>query len=151
VITVSDTRTLESDLGGARIVEHLQQANHQVIDRRIVADEGPQIETALLQLCEVPQIDAVLLTGGTGISPRDVTYDTVRPLLTRELPGYGELFRMLSFQQVGPACMLSRTIGGIIGRIIVLTMPGSPKAVDLAMQRLILPELAHLVDQARRS
>lgn len=149
VITVSDTRTLETDTGGARMIEHLQRAEHLVTGRAIVPDSAQQIRQAVDQFRRHSDCDAILLTGGTGIGPRDVTYDTIRALLTAELPGYGELFRWLSFHQVGAAAMLSRTIGGLIDSVVVLTMPGSPKAVDLAMERLIIPELPHLVQQAK--
>ncbi len=96
------------------------------------------------------RVDAVLLTGGTGVSSRDQTYETVSSLITRPLPGYGELFRMLSFQQVGAAAMLSRAVGGLMGRTVVLSMPGSPAAVRLAVEQIIAPELRHLVREARR-
>jgi molybdenum cofactor biosynthesis protein B len=92
----------------------------------------------------------VLITGGTGIAARDQTFETVSGLLTKTLPGYGELFRMLSYDDIGPAAMLSRAIGGVIGTVLVLTMPGSPAAVELAMNRLIVPELGHLVYEARK-
>ena len=95
-------------------------------------------------------LDAVLLTGGTGISPRDLTYETVSALLTKPLPGYGELFRMLSYAEIGPAALLSRAVGGLMGRVAVLVMPGSRAAVELAMGKLILPELPHLVRDARK-
>ena len=93
----------------------------------------------------------MLITGGTGISPRDQTYETVSALLTKPLPGYGELFRMLSFAEIGPACLLSRAVGGLIDRLVVLVMPGSRAAVELAMTRIILPELPHIVREARKS
>jgi molybdenum cofactor biosynthesis protein B len=104
----------------------------------------------LSELRDLGELDAVLLTGGTGISSRDQTFETISGLLTKPLPGYGELFRLLSFQEIGPAAMLSRAVGGLLGKIVVLTMPGSPAAVQLAMTRLILPELGHLVREARR-
>ena len=104
----------------------------------------------LLALAGQGEIDAILLTGGTGISSRDQTFETVSQLLDKPLPGYGELFRMLSFEEIGPAAMLSRAVGGVLDRTVVLTMPGSPAAVRLAMERLILPELGHLVREARR-
>ena len=91
-----------------------------------------------------------MITGGTGISPRDQTYETVSALLTKPLPGYGELFRMLSYAEIGPACILSRAVGGLIGEAVVLVMPGSRAAVELAMSRIILPELPHIVREARR-
>ena len=96
------------------------------------------------------KVDAILLTGGTGISSRDQTYETVRGLISKELPGYGELFRMLSFQEIGPAAILSRAVGGLLGQVVVLTMPGSPAGVRLALEKVILPELPHLVREARR-
>ena len=95
-------------------------------------------------------LHAILVTGGTGISARDQTYETVAGLLTKPLPGYGELFRMLSYAEIGPACLLSRAVGGLIGRVAILVMPGSRAAVQLAMTRIILPELPHLVREARK-
>jgi len=150
VITVSDTRTLDDDRGGSTIVEMLAAAGHLVVDRQIIRDEPEAMRRLLGQLCARPDVDATLMTGGTGISSRDQTFETVSGLLTKPLPGYGELFRMLSFQEIGPAAMLSRTVGGLIGQTVVLTMPGSPAAVRLAMEKVILPELAHLVREARR-
>lgn len=150
VITVSDTRTLETDRGGQRIVEMLSGAGHVVVEREIVPDEPARIAALLNAASDSDKVDAVLITGGTGISARDQTFETVSGLLTKTLPGYGELFRMLSYDDVGPAAMLSRAIGGVIGRVLVLTMPGSPAAVELAMNKLILPELGHLVYEARK-
>ncbi len=149
VITVSDTRTLENDRGGRIIVERLAAAGHEIVDRQIRPDDPSQLGPLLAELRDRPDVDAVLLTGGTGIGSRDQTYETVSGLLTKTLPGYGELFRMLSFEQVGPAAMLSRAIGGLMGRTLLLTMPGSPTAVELAMDRLIVPELGHLIREAR--
>lgn len=150
VVTISDTRTLETDTGGQTIVELLARAGHLVGGRRLVKDEPDQVREAVTSLAADPDIDAILLTGGTGISSRDRTYETIAQLLTKTLPGYGELFRSLSYQEIGPAAMLSRAIGGLYGQTVVLTMPGSPAAVRLAMEKLILPELAHLVREARR-
>lgn len=150
VVTVSDTRTLETDTGGAAVIEHLAGAGHGVVAREIIPDEPARMRSLLLDLSSRDDVDAVLLTGGTGISRRDQTYETVSALLTKPLHGYGELFRWLSFQEIGAAAMLSRATGGLLGRCVVLTMPGSPHAVHLAMQRLIVPELAHLVREARR-
>ncbi|WP_165233190.1 MogA/MoaB family molybdenum cofactor biosynthesis protein [Aquisphaera insulae] len=153
VLTVSDTRTVETDTSGALIVSLSEAAGHRIADRAIVPDE-PDRMTPLLEGWAASASDAVhaiLVTGGTGISPRDRTYETVSGLLTRHLPGYGELFRMLSHAQIGPACMLSRAVGGLIGRVPILVMPGSRAAVELAMTRIILPELPHLVREARKS
>jgi len=150
VITVSDTRTLENDRGGRLIVDLLTEAGHSVVEREIVPDEPVRIAALLKRATDSDQLDAVLITGGTGIAARDQTFETVSGLLTKTLPGYGELFRMLSYDDIGPAAMLSRAIGGVIGTVLVLTMPGSPAAVELAMNRLIVPELGHLVYEARK-
>jgi molybdenum cofactor biosynthesis protein B len=150
VITVSDTRTLASDRGGPIIVERLAAAGHEVVAREIVPDEPSTMRPLLLQLAERADVDAILMTGGTGIGSRDQTFETVSGLLDKILPGYGELFRMLSFEQVGPAAMLSRAIGGLMRGKILLTMPGSPAAVQLAMDKLIVPEIGHLVREARK-
>ncbi|HEY4312248.1 MAG TPA: MogA/MoaB family molybdenum cofactor biosynthesis protein [Pirellulales bacterium] len=150
VITVSDTRTQETDTGGQLVVDRLQAAGHQVQARDIIPDAPERMAGLVDELCSHDDIDAILLTGGTGISSRDQTYETISRLLTKPLPGYGELFRMLSYQEIGAAGMLSRAVGGVIGRVVVLTMPGSPAGVRLAMDKLILPELGHLVREARR-
>ena len=150
VITVSDTRTVETDTGGRSVVESLTAAGHSVVQRQIVPDEPERIAAVLQQLCGRDDVDAVLLTGGTGITRRDQTYETVCGLFTKPLPGYGELFRMLSYQEIGAAAMLSRAVGGLVGQTVVLTMPGSPAAVRLAMDQVILPELGHLVREAQR-
>jgi molybdopterin adenylyltransferase len=150
VITVSDTRTLDTDIGGGTIVELLTQAGHKVLLRQIISDDAGPMRQLLLDLRDRPDIDAILMTGGTGLGSRDKTFETVGELLDKPLPGYGELFRMLSFQQIGPAAMLSRACGGLLGHAVLLTMPGSPAAVQLAMEQLILPELGHLVQEARR-
>ncbi|MCE9552401.1 MAG: MogA/MoaB family molybdenum cofactor biosynthesis protein [Planctomycetes bacterium] len=149
VITVSDTRTEATDRGGPLVVEMLAAAGHDVIERMIVPDEPQAMRDKLSALTARDDVDAVLLTGGTGISPRDQTFETLSALITKPLPGYGELFRMLSFQEIGAAAMLSRAVAGLIGQTIVFSMPGSPAAVRLAMERLILPELGHLTSQAR--
>jgi molybdenum cofactor biosynthesis protein B len=150
VITISDSRTLETDTGGQTISELLTAAGHAVLAREIVPDEPVGLERLLTLLAARDGVDAILLTGGTGLSSRDQTFETVSRLLSKPLPGYGELFRMLSYQEIGAAAMLSRATAGLIGRRVVLTMPGSPAGVRLAMEKLILPELAHLVREARR-
>lgn len=150
VITVSDTRSLENDTGGQAVIDLLTAAGHEVVVRQIIKDEPAPMRTLLVELAGRNDLQAILLTGGTGLSSRDQTFETVNGLFTKPLPGYGELFRMLSFDEIGPAAMLSRATGGLIGRTVVLTMPGSPAGVRLAMQRLIVPELGHLVREARR-
>ncbi|HEV3415356.1 MAG TPA: molybdenum cofactor biosynthesis protein B [Pirellulales bacterium] len=150
VITVSDTRTLSTDRGGLLIADLLTAAGHEVAAREIIPDEPATMRALLTKLGGQAELDAILMTGGTGIGSRDQTFETVSGLLSKILPGYGELFRMLSFEQVGAAAMLSRAIGGLMAGKILLTMPGSPAAVQLAMEKLILPELGHLVREARK-
>ncbi len=145
VITVSDTRTRLDDLGGALIVQLLELAGHRVMARSIIIDQQERITEAVEAMLADPQVDAVLLTGGTGLAARDQTTEAVQRLFDAEVPGYGELFRMLSYQEIGPAAMLSRAVAGRVGHKLVLTMPGSPNGVRLAMEKLIVPELAHLV------
>jgi molybdenum cofactor biosynthesis protein B len=132
------------------VQDHLEGAGHHLVERAICPDEPDQIRAHVVRWVEHPEVDVVLLTGGTGISHRDQTYETLSGLLTRELPGYGELFRWLSYQEIGSAAMMSRALGGLVHSTVVLSMPGSPAAVRLAMQRIILPELGHLVAQARK-
>lgn len=150
VLTVSDTRTMETDRSGALIVELAESAGHCVAARAIVRDEPDEMSPFLRKHAGDRSIHAILITGGTGVSPRDQTFETVSALLTRPLPGYGELFRMLSYEEIGPACLLSRAVGGLIGGVAVLVMPGSTAAVRLAMTKIILPELPHLIHEARK-
>jgi molybdenum cofactor biosynthesis protein B len=150
VLTVSDSRTIATDTSGALIVELAEGAGHRVVDRAIVPDEPDRMRPWLERHAASSEVHAILVTGGTGVSTRDRTYETVSGLLTRPLPGFGELFRMLSFAEIGPACMLSRAVGGLIGRVAILVMPGSRAAVQLAMTRIILPELPHLVREAHK-
>ena len=150
VITVSDTRTPETDTGGKAVVDYLTAAGYEVVAKDIIPDEPDRMRPLVTTFAERGDVDVVLLTGGTGIGSRDQTFETISGLLTKPLPGYGEIFRFLSFQDVGPAAMLSRATGGLVGRTVVLTMPGSPAAVRLAMEKLIVPEVAHLVREARR-
>lgn len=150
VVTVSDTRTIETDRGGAEVIVKLIAAGHRVLVREIIPDEPRTMRTLVESLIARQDLDAILLTGGTGIASRDQTYETISSLLTKPIPGYGELFRMLSYTEIGAAAMLSRAVGGLIERTVVLTMPGSPAGVQLAMDQIILPELPHLVREARR-
>lgn len=151
VLTVSDTRTLADDLGGQTAVDLLESGGHAVLHRQIVRDEPEQIRGAVAALAGREDIDAILLTGGTGLGGRDQTFEAISGLLTKTLPGFGELFRMLSYEEIGAAAMLSRAAGGLVGRTVVLAIPGSPAGVRLALEKLILPELGHLVREARRS
>ena len=149
VITVSDTRTFENDGSGDLVAQSLADAGHEVAERRIIPDE-PGAVAALVRQWADAEIDAVLITGGTGIAQRDQTPEGVAALFTKSLPGFGELFRMLSYQEIGAAAMLSRAMGGVVGRCVVLVMPGSTAAVRLAMEKLVVPELGHLVEHAQR-
>ena len=150
VVTVSDTRTLETDASGTLIVSHCEAAGHCIHERAIVPDEPDRMRSLLQGFQARGDLHAVLMTGGTGISPRDRTYETVSALLSKPLPGYGELFRMLSYAEIGPATILSRAVGGLMSDLVVLVMPGSRAAVELAMTKIILPELPHLVSEARK-
>lgn len=144
VITVSDTRTEETDKGGRMIREMLEGQGHTVRGHAIIPDVPESVKNILIS--EIPpETCAVILTGGTGIARRDTTIDTVRPLLDMELPGFGELFRALSYEDIGPAAMLSRALAGAMNHRAVFCLPGSAGAVKLAMEKLILPELAHIV------
>jgi molybdenum cofactor biosynthesis protein B len=158
VLTVSDTRTMDTDQSGATVLQHAVDAGHRVVDRRIVPDEAGAIADALDRWIADPGVEAVLITGGSGIAPRDRTIDVLRPRLSLELEGFGELFRMLSFEQVGASAMLSRAVAGLVlrsppegGETLIFAMPGSVNAVETAMARLIAPQLGHLIWERRRS
>jgi molybdopterin adenylyltransferase len=151
VMTVSDTRTEETDTSGALIVSMAEAAGHRIVERVIVPDEPDRMTPLLHHYASRNDLHGILITGGTGISPRDQTFETVSALITKPLPGYGELFRVLSYAEIGPACILSRAVGGLIGPVVILVMPGSRAAVELAMSKIILPELPHLVREARKN
>jgi molybdenum cofactor biosynthesis protein B len=150
VLTVSDSRTPATDTGGAVIRELLTGAGHTVVDSTIVRDEPADVARVVREACADPRVRVVILTGGTGITSRDSTFEAVEALLDKRLPGFGELFRVLSYEQVGAAAMLSRAQMGIHARCIVVSLPGSPNACRLALQKLLLPELGHLVREASR-
>lgn len=150
VLTVSDSRKAGDDRSGDTLVALASAAGHEVVARALVRDEGPAILEEARRLLATPGVDVLVSTGGTGIAPRDVTFETLRPLLQKELPGFGELFRRLSFDEIGSAAMASRATAGSAGRALVFVLPGSPGACQLAMERLVLPEAAHLVGQLRR-
>jgi molybdenum cofactor biosynthesis protein B len=150
VITVSDTRTLDTDTGGAAIVSMLSASGHVALSRTVVPDEAPAIREAIDLALTQDVVQVVITTGGTGISARDGTYEVVSAKLEKRLDGFGEIFRMLSYQQVGPAAMLSRACAGLVGRRILIALPGSEAAVRLAMEKLVLPEIGHLVREATR-
>ena len=142
VVTVSDTRTRETDKGGPLIVERLKSAGHNVVGYEIIPDDPVQIRQQVDALC-ARGCEAIVLTGGTGIAARDTTYEALLPLIEKRLDGFAELFRRLSFDEIGPKAILSRALAGTCGHTLIFSLPGSPKAVELAMDRLILPVLPH--------
>lgn len=149
VLTISDTRTLDTDSSGQLIASKLQAAGHAQVERAIVRDEPAEIREAVERLCRLQGVDAIIATGGTGLSPRDRTPEAIEPLFEVLIPGFGELFRMLSYAEIGAASMLSRAVAGRIGSVLVFCLPGSSHAVDLAMEKLLVPELPHLVHHSR--
>lgn len=150
VITVSDTRSPETDRSGQLIKQLLLDAAHTVGAYTIVKDEPAQIQAQMEVLGKRSDLDTVIFNGGTGIAPRDTTYDAIESLLEKTLPGFGELFRWLSYQEIGSRAITSRAIAGVYQSKLVFSLPGSTNAVQLAVQQLILPELAHLVSQLRK-
>jgi molybdenum cofactor biosynthesis protein B len=150
VLTVSDTRTDATDASGAAIVALLEEAGHHVAGKAIEKDEPARVAELVRQQAVIGDVDAIITTGGTGLTSRDSTFEAIDRLLTKRLPGFGELFRMLSYHDIGSAAMMSRACAGTIGTVVVIALPGSEKAVRLAMTRLVLPELAHLVQQATK-
>ena len=151
VITVSDTRTEESDKSGMLMKSLLEENGHTIGKYEIVKDEQLPIKEAILRRCEDAEVDAVLLNGGTGIAKRDVTIETVQEIIEKEIVGFGELFRMLSYtEDIGSAAILSRAIAGVASDTAIFSTPGSSGAVKLAMNKLILPELAHVIREVRK-
>ncbi len=151
IITVSDTRDMETDKSGQLMKELIEAAGHEIAGREVVKDEAEQIRVAVLDACRHPEIDCVLTNGGTGIARRDVTIEALSELYEKEIPGFGELFRMLSYQEdIGSAAILSRASAGIIDDTPVFSTPGSSGAVRLAMNKLIIPELGHIVREIRK-
>jgi molybdenum cofactor biosynthesis protein B len=149
ILTVSDTRTPETDESGTCIRALLEEAGHRVASYAIIPDEPHELQARLGALLEDPAVDAVIVNGGTGLAPRDTTYETVAALLDKRLDGFGELFRMLSYEQVGAAAMLSRATAGVARGKILASLPGAPAAVELAMSKLVVPELGHMVHLVR--
>lgn len=150
ILTVSDTRTAATDQSGDLMQELATAAGHTVLQRGLVPDDAAQVQAWIRNHEKNKKIDVVLINGGTGISTRDRTYEAVTELIERPLPGFGELFRALSFRQIGAAAMASRATAGIAGSTVIFCTPGSPAAVRLAMEELILPEAPHLVGELRR-
>ena len=147
VLTVSDSRTAETDTGGRAVRELLEAAGHAVAGRAIVPDDPSTVRATVIAALADEAVTVVITTGGTGITSRDGTFEAVAGLLEKRLDGFGELFRGLSYQEIGAAAMLSRAVAGTVGRKAIFTLPGSEHAVRLAMTQLILPELGHLAQQ----
>ena len=150
VLTVSDTRTEETDTGGRAVADLLLAGGHQVIGRRIVRDEPQMIRATIREQLASADVQAVIATGGTGISQRDTTFETISAMLDKRLDGFGELFRMLSYHEIGAAAMLSRASAGTAQGKIIFSLPGSENAVRLAMTKLIVPELGHVLREVSR-
>jgi molybdenum cofactor biosynthesis protein B len=150
ILTISDTRTPETDTGGDIAEELLEDAGQEVVERRIVRDEVAGIRNNLVDLLARSDVDAVLTTGGTGISARDTSYEVVERMLEKRLDGFGEIFRMLSYEEIGSAAMMSRALAGSVGSKFVASLPGSRNAVRLAVEKLLVPELAHIVFELRK-
>jgi molybdenum cofactor biosynthesis protein B len=150
VLTVSDTRTESNDTSGQAIVDLLERAGHPISGRTIVRDDAESVRDTIVRQLASPDVQAIIITGGTGITSRDSTYEAVSAMLQKRLDGFGELFRMLSYEQIGSAAIMSRACAGLSSGRIIVSLPGSEAAVRLAMERLLIPELAHMVQQAQR-
>lgn len=150
IVTISDTRTADTDTSGAAIASLLEAAGHIVSGRKIVKDDAAAIEAAVSYAAKAGGTDVVITTGGTGLSSRDGSYEAISKLFGRTIDGFGELFRGLSYAEIGAAAMLSRATAGVIGRCAVFVLPGSENAVRLAMEELIIPEITHVVRELRR-
>ncbi len=149
VVTVSDTRTEADDASGTCIRTRLEEAGHRVVAYAILPDEPASIRAHVEELLATPEVEAVIVNGGTGLAPRDTTYEALAGLFDKRLDGFGELFRMLSYQEIGAAAMLSRAAAGIARGKVLASLPGAPPAVELALVRLLVPELTHMVDLLR--
>ena len=150
VVTVSDTRTEETDTGGRAIIELLTAAGHRVIGRSLVRDDPEQLRDAIGRQLANPDVQVVVTTGGTGITSRDCTFEAVSSMLWKRLEGFGELFRMLSYEEIGSGAIMSRAVAGTVAGRIIVSLPGSEGAVRLALEKLLIPELGHLVREATR-
>jgi molybdenum cofactor biosynthesis protein B len=150
VLTVSDTRTADTDTSGRAIRDLLTAAGHDVVGQRLVRDEPDQVAATIRAQLADTRVQVIITTGGTGITSRDGTYEAVDSLIEKRLDGFGELFRMLSFNEIGPAAMMSRATAGTASRKAIFVLPGSEDAVRLAMTRLIIPELGHVIQQVSR-
>lgn len=144
IVTVSDTRTEETDETGPYIQRRVERVGHEVVSTKILPDDRETVSAHIKELCNRPDLQVIILTGGTGLAKRDNTYEAVSELLDKRLDGFGELFRMLSYQDIGPAAMLSRAVGGVRGKVAIFALPGSRAAVRLGVEKLILPQLGHV-------
>lgn len=148
VLTISDTRSEATDKSGNLILDSIKQAGHLVQVKKILKDDVASIQAMIREGCADPEVDAIITNGGTGIAYRDVTIEAVKGMLEKEMPGFGEIFRMLSYEEdIGSAAMLSRAIAGVRQHTAVFSTPGSSGAVKLAMHKLIIPELSHIVKE----
>ncbi len=150
VLTISDTRTEQDDESGRLIRQKLSENGHRVIFYSILKDEADSIKKKIYELLEQDELQVIITSGGTGVSRRDITVETIYPILEKKLDGFGELFRLLSYQEIGTGSIMSRAIAGVAGGKVILCLPGSPEATNLAMDKIILPELGHLVMEATR-
>ncbi|KAA3611596.1 MAG: molybdenum cofactor biosynthesis protein [Planctomycetota bacterium] len=141
ILAVSDTRNLKTDASGALLEEKLKTGGHRVLERRIVRDEVPLIQEAVKSWAQNPEVHVILVTGGTGMTPRDVTPEALQALFDKDIPGFGELFRMLSFKEIGTATIQSRACAGLMGSKLVFALPGSKGACRLAVEEILLPQL----------
>jgi len=144
VVTLSTSRNLDSDTSGDTIQDLLHDQGHTVVARKVIPDDKKVLKTTLRGFLKNSEVQAIITTGGTGLAPTDVTIEAVRPMLTKELPGFNSLFMLLGYKQVKSAAMLSRALSGTIGNRIIFCLPGSPRACRLAVEQLILPELGHI-------
>ncbi|MBI2979937.1 MAG: MogA/MoaB family molybdenum cofactor biosynthesis protein [Chloroflexi bacterium] len=150
VLTISDTRTEQNDESGALIKQKLTQAGHRVMAYSILKDEAAAIKQKINELLAQEELQVIITNGGTGVSHRDVTVETVSSLLEKRLDGFGELFRSLTYQEIGTGSLMSRALAGVAGGKVIFCIPGSPGAVNLALDKVILPEIGHLVREATR-
>ncbi len=150
VLTVSDSRDISKDVSGRNIISLAEAEGHNLVSHILVRDDIAAIRRALKDMLDLEKIDFVVVTGGTGVSRRDVTPEAIRPLLEREIPGFGEAFRALSFKQIGARAILSRALAGVLANKCVFVLPGSTKAVEMGMRELVLPLIGHMLWEVRR-
>jgi molybdenum cofactor biosynthesis protein B len=150
VLTISDSRTERDDESGKLIKQRLSDHGHRVISYSILKNEADSIKKKIDELLRQEGLEVIITSGGTGVSHRDITVETISPILEKKLDGFGELFRFLSYQEISTTSIMSRAIAGVTGGKIILCLPGSPEAAKLAMDKVILPEIGHLVREATR-